>query len=215
MKKETALVICAHSDDQVFGAGGTIARYAREGKTVKTIIFSYGEQSHPWLDRKVVVQTRTKEAFDADKVLGGHGVLFYGLLEGKFAEEAKEKKTVQKLIQLLHKLKPQKIFTHSEDDPHPDHKATAALVLEAFDKAKIQGEVYTFDVWSPVKVKERHHPKYIVPIKDTFKIKLKALRCFSSQWAAMIMLLWSVYARALINGLQHGHLLAEKFHKVR
>lgn len=212
---ETILVLCAHSDDQIFGVGGTLAKYAKQGKIIKTVIFSYGEQSHPWLKSKVTIQMRVKESYDADKVIGGHGVEFLNLADGKIAQEAKEKNIHHKLCVMMRKLKPSKIFTHSEDDAHPDHRAVSSLVLRAFDSVKPNAHVYTFDVWSPVKVKERHHPQLVVPISDTFQIKLKALRCFKSQWAAMVMLLWSVYVRAIKNGLFHHGGLAEKFSMVR
>jgi LmbE family N-acetylglucosaminyl deacetylase len=48
-KKGTVLVIVAHNDDHIIGAGGTLAKYAQEGKKVRTIIMSYGESSHPHL----------------------------------------------------------------------------------------------------------------------------------------------------------------------
>lgn len=47
------MVFCAHPDDEVLGAGGTIAKYAREGKKVIAVIFSYGESSHPWMKKKI------------------------------------------------------------------------------------------------------------------------------------------------------------------
>jgi LmbE family N-acetylglucosaminyl deacetylase len=211
--KENILVICAHSDDQVFGVGGTIAKYVREGKEVHTLIFSYGENSHPWLQQDVTVKMRSQESYDADAILGGSGVTFFDIKEGNFLKDMAVAK--KKLAVLIGKHKPTKIFTHSEDDPHPDHKAVAGIVLGVYDALKPKAQVYTFDVWSPVKVKERFAPKLIVPIRDTFSLKLQALRCFKSQWVAMIVLLWSVYARALKNGLLYGGLLAEKFYKVR
>jgi len=54
-----------------------------------------------------------------------------------------------------------------------------------------------------------------VDITDTFKLKLKALRCFKSQWMTMISLLWSVYFRAIINGLDARCKYAERFYKIR
>jgi len=53
-RKESILVFSAHSDDFVIGAGGTIAKYVREGKKVQAIVFTYGEKSHPWLKGEVV-----------------------------------------------------------------------------------------------------------------------------------------------------------------
>ncbi|PIN68851.1 hypothetical protein COV93_07740 [Candidatus Woesearchaeota archaeon CG11_big_fil_rev_8_21_14_0_20_43_8] len=214
-KDENILVICAHSDDQIFGVGGTIARYSDEGKNVNTVIFSYGESTHPWLKRKVSVEMRVKESIEADKVVGGHGVIFFGLKEGRFKEEGKKKRIKEKLIRLIDEKKPTKIFTHSETDPHPDHKAVYATVLSAVKKTNKVPDIYTFEVWTPVKIKNRKRPKLVVDITKTFRIKLAALRCFRSQWLTMFTLLWSVYVRALKEGIMNGHLLAETFHKVK
>ena len=46
--QESVLVVCAHPDDEVFGPGGTVARYSREGKTVRAFIFTDGEHRQPW-----------------------------------------------------------------------------------------------------------------------------------------------------------------------
>jgi len=37
-KKETILVLAAHNDDQAIGAGGTLAKYAQEGKKVISLL---------------------------------------------------------------------------------------------------------------------------------------------------------------------------------
>ncbi|MFA4887817.1 MAG: PIG-L family deacetylase, partial [Candidatus Nanoarchaeia archaeon] len=42
MDKETILVFAAHPDDEIIGVGGTIAKYAQEGKDVIVTIFSDG-----------------------------------------------------------------------------------------------------------------------------------------------------------------------------
>ena len=63
-KKETIIVMSAHSDDFVIGAGGTIAEYIKQGKKVISIVFSYGEKSHPWLKEKVVQKFRIQETKD-------------------------------------------------------------------------------------------------------------------------------------------------------
>ena len=99
--KESVFVICAHSDDQILGPGGTLAKYAKEGKEIFTIIFSYGETSHFWLKKKVSAEIRVKEAQNADKVIGGSGVVFFGLKEGKFFEEVKNKDIKDKVKKLL------------------------------------------------------------------------------------------------------------------
>jgi LmbE family N-acetylglucosaminyl deacetylase len=215
MKKDSVLVICAHSDDEIFGPGGTIAKYAQEGKKVYSIIFSFGETTHIHLKKPIAVKMRVKEAKEADKVIGGKGVRFLGLNETKFEKEAKEKDTYKKLKQIITEKKPAKIFTHSIDDPHTDHRAVYKIVTDTYDSMRYKCDVYSFDVWNPINFRKRDQPKLYVDITDTFKTKLSALRCFESQKIAMITLLWSVYLRAIINGLHNHCKYAERFYKIR
>ena len=107
--KETIIVLSAHSDDFVIGAGGAIAQYVKEGKKVISIVFSYGEKSHPWLKESVVQKMRSKEAFEASKLLGCE-VEFFDLREFKFMEDYKTKKLEKRLYNLIIKHKPTKIY---------------------------------------------------------------------------------------------------------
>ena len=212
---ETILVFCAHPDDHILGAGGTIKKYTKAGKKVMFIILSYGESSHPWFHKHITVEMRVNETLKADKLVGTKETIFFGLTEGNFPNDAKKYNIKLKIKNIIKKYKPVKIFTHTSSDPHPDHKATEKLVLESFDSMKYHCDLYTFDVWNPLNIKSSTSPKLVVDISDTFKIKLKALKCFKSQKAALFSLLWSVYYRAILLGLQYNCKFAESFHKIR
>ena len=209
------LVICAHPDDEVFGAGGTIAKYSKEGFNVDVLIFSYGEQSHPWIKKYVVIETRKKESKEASKVIGIRNAEFFGLREGKFEEDARENRIQDKIASIIRKKKPVKIFTHSIDDPHPDHKIVHNTVLASMDKSGMKCDVYTFDIWNPINIRKIENPKLYVDISKTFGKKLEALKCFRSQKVSMISLLWSVYLRAVTHGIENRTRFAEVFYKVR
>lgn len=213
--KEKVMVFCAHSDDQIFGAGGTLAKYAKEGKEIFTVVFSFGEASHLWLRRRVTIEMRVEESQKADKIIGGSGVFFLGLKEGKFAEEIERKDIKKQIKRLISKKKPTKIFTHSIDDPMPDHRAVHKCITSTLDEMGYKCDVYTFDIWNLFNVRERKNPKMYVDITDTFKTKLKALKCFKSQWHAMLSLLWSIYFWAYIYGQRNNCRFAERFYKAR
>ena len=209
------LVICAHSDDQIFGPGGTVAKYAEIGKKVYTIIFSYGEQSHPWYQKHHTIKARVKEAIEVDKYVGGSGVIFLGLEEGKFQKQFIQRKMYPKLKKLIQKYRPSRIFTHSVDDTLPDHRALNKCTMETIDKMRYKGEVYMFDVWTIFNFKKTKYSRIIVDISDTFEKKVKALRLFKSQKMALISLMWSVYLKAWTNGKGIGVKYAEVFYKIR
>ncbi len=214
--KDSVMVICAHSDDQVIGVGGTLAKYIEEGKDVNVIIFSYGEKSHPWLKKEIIAETRVQESEEAAKVLGITGTQFLGLNEGKFKEEIKEKNIDKELTALLKKHQPTRIFTHSPDDPHPDHKALSKFLTSFCEKINYPGDVYCFDVWTPVSTKKSEMPKMVVDISETFKKKRKALNCFKSQkWNAILPLMFSIWWGAWKNGRKNSCKYAEVFYKLR
>jgi len=209
------LVFCAHNDDQVIGAGGTLAKYAKQGKQFFTYIFSYGESSHPHLKRKVTIEMRVKESLEADKVLGGSGIVYFGISEGRFNEEIAEKGIEQKIRDIIKEKNPEKIFTHSIDDPHPDHKAVYYLIKKIVDDIDFRGDVYSFDIWNPIQIRKRNLPKLVVDISETFSTKIRAFRCHRSQKVTMIVLMWNVYLKALFNGFYNHVRYAEVFSKIK
>ncbi len=220
MKNRYVLTIVAHSDDQVFGPGGTVIKYAKEGIRIVTIIFSYGEKSHPYLKKELIRDVRIEESEHIDERFLDNGkTIFLGLTEGKFKEEFESKKVKKQLQDLLLLYKPEKIFTHAQDDPHPDHLAVNRLLLKTYDelheKKNFTTAIYTFGVWRFLKLKKRNYPLLVVDISSTFKDKIKALNLYKSQKVALAFLKWSVYLKAFFGGLAHHVSFAEEFEKIR
>ena len=68
-RKETVLLICAHPDDEILGAGGTIAKYAQEGKEVVADIKQWGcgqESMADWAQQKGQSRAEMLDAHDED-----------------------------------------------------------------------------------------------------------------------------------------------------
>ena len=207
---EQILVFCAHNDDQIIGVGGTISKYAKEGKDVFVYIFSYGEKSHPHFRREVIIKQRVKEAKKSNKHLGVRQTYFFGLPEGRFAEDATIKEKIRKIIKSR---KPKKVFTHSIDDPHPDHRAVHSIVSDSLQAFK--GEAYTFEVWNILSLRKRNSPKLVVDVSKTFETKVKAFKMHESQQIAVWTLLWNIYLKAFVNGFNNGVKYAEVFNKIQ
>ena len=212
---EKILVFCAHPDDQVFGPGGTLIKYAKEGKDITIVLFSKGEGSHPWLKEEVITERRKSENVKVDKILGTNTTISFGLKDGNISKDAEENNTLEKVKDIIKEFKPTKIFTHTLVDPLPDHKAVNKIVRKAFDELEPNSDLYTFDVWNILNNKGTKHPKLVVDISKTFKKKVHALKTFKSQKAALFSLLWSVYFRAIYNGLKNHYKYAEVFYKIR
>lgn len=205
------MVICAHPDDEIIGLGGAILKFKGEGYNIVNIFFSYGEKSHPHLKEEIIAKTRKEETKRIDKIIGRKSI-FFGLTEGRIREEVKEKKIDEKLKDLIVKHKPEKIFTLSSLDPHPDHRAVNNITLEIIEKIKRKNEVYSFEVWNIVK---EDHPIMYVDIDNYFKEKMNLVKEFKSQWLWVYLQLLPLYIRARLYGRKCGCKYAEKFYRLR
>ena len=207
------MVFSAHSDDFVIGAGGTIAKYTQQKNKVLAVVFSYGELSHPWLKKKVVQKMRCKETEDASKLLRCKSI-FYDLREGKFLDGYKAKNLKESLIQLLEKEKPTKVFTHSHEDPHPDHRAVHEMTLEVFNELKEKPEVYMYSIWNPVSFKTQY-PSLYVDVSKTFSLKLKSLWKFKSQKVHVSYPFILLMYKAIKDGIKMHAWFGEHFFRIK
>jgi len=212
-RKEKIIVFSAHSDDFVIGAGGTIAKYAQQKNKVLAIVFSYGELSHPWLKQKVVQKMRYQETEVASKVLKCKSI-FYDLREGKFLEDYQEKNLKNTLVQLIEKEKPTKIFTHSNEDPHPDHRAVHEMTLEIFNELKYKPEVYMYSIWNPVSFKTQY-PSLYIDVSKTFSLKLKSLWKFKSQKVHVLYPFIILMYKAIKDGIKMRSRFGEHFFRIK
>jgi LmbE family N-acetylglucosaminyl deacetylase len=76
----SVVVVAAHPDDEVLGAGGTIAILAAAGVPVRLVAVTDGEGSHPRADPAIVARTRIAETAAALGLLcaSGHGASGHG-----------------------------------------------------------------------------------------------------------------------------------------
>ncbi len=213
-KKETIVVLGAHSDDFVIGAGGSIAQFTAEGKNVLAIVFSRGEKTHPWIKGKVVQDFREAEAIIACKLLNCK-IKFLGLGDLNVGKEYQKKHLEKKLLPFLEKLQPTKILTHSHNDIHPDHQDVNKIMLQLWEKMKIKPEVYIYSIWNPLSLSGQY-PTLYIDITKQFGRKLKAMNLFRSQrLVAIYPLLLFVFYRAIASGLKIRKMFAESFYRIK
>lgn len=198
------------------GPGASIAKFAKEGAKITTIILSFGELTPAWLNDMYTVKMRVAEAKKVDKIIGGYEVFFMGLKEGRFEKDAKERGIQKRLKEMIQKDKPSIVFTHLKQDPQPDHRATLKIVkqvVQSIPKSK-RPDVYSFNIWNPFDFKARESPKLIVDVSDTFSKKMTALMEFKSQRFVILQLIPGVWLGGKFNGFSNGCKFAEVFTRV-
>ena len=176
------------------------------------------------MKRAVITRERVVESQKADRIIGGKGVTFIGLRESHFEDDLANRGIENKIRNIITELNPVKIFTHSSDDAHQDHRATFRIVLRLHRRMRLKSDLYTFDVWHIINLKKRNKPKLVVDISDTFETKIKALKAFKSQFdlAAFYnyltinnFLFFMVYVKDALNGIKNNTKYAEVFYKIR
>lgn len=151
--KGTLLAILAHPDDESFGPGGTLARYAAEGHPVHVCIATDGAAGSISSDydadeaHRDLVATRRKELHTACDILGvtAHwlGYRDSGMshdesnLHPSAFVQSDDEEAVGRVVRLIRTIKPEVVMTHDETGGyyHPDHIRCWAVVTAAFHKS--------------------------------------------------------------------------------
>jgi LmbE family N-acetylglucosaminyl deacetylase len=183
------LVIVAHPDDEVLGAGGTIARHAARGDNVRILIIADGETSRPGAP-PAAMAARQKAAADAARVLGAQLLGCLGLPDQRL-DTVPLLEIVQKIEALARKDPPSLVYTHHPHDLNSDHRIVANAVMTAFRpvpgssvRAIFACEIASSTEWAAPDPKTAFLPRRFVDISATLGRKTDALRCYDSEMRA-------------------------------
>ncbi len=194
---KTILGIFAHPDDEVFAAGGVLAKYGAQG--VHTVLLcatrgEAGEISDPALaTRENLATVRTAELQQAVAALGIDELHFLGFRDSgmvgtpenedvRSLHQADPSEAVRRIVTLMRTTKPDVVITH---DPtggygHPDHIAVYKHVTAAFD---VVGDATHFPeagaAWRPARLYYQVIPKSFF---HTMQAQMKAAGVDTAQW---------------------------------
>lgn len=194
-----AMSIHAHPDDQEFSVGGTLAKWAKAGCDVISVVITSGDSgsNDPEKDdsyKPILAELREKEQLAANAVLGVKETIFLRYPDGELEPTLELRRDLTRLIR---RFKPDVVlcgnpeawFYGNEYINHPDHRAAARAATEAVFPSAGSRLMFT-DLLSAGY--EPHDPKrlYIhgtesadtwVDISETLDIKIKALQQHVSQ----------------------------------
>lgn len=178
------LVLTVHPDDAELGAGGVIAKYVAEGKTVGIVDLTLGE-----LGTRGTPEIRAQEAQDAAKILGVAVRENLRLRDGFFQNNEEGQKEV---IKAIRKFQPEIVITNAWEDRHPDHGRASKLVNDALFLAglrRIETELegQSQEPFRPRLQLQLIQDKYIQPdilidITKYWDIKERSILAYTSQF---------------------------------
>lgn len=222
------LVVCAHPDDEVLGAGGTLAKHKMNGDDVYSCILC---------EQATVRNTRPehgdllKQVDEAANIIGIKETMFFDFPDIRL-NIVPILDLVQSIEQSLIKFRPEVIYTHHTGDLTDDHKIifdatmTAVRLPERRTRKELPAdlikEVLCFEVpsstdWAVPLPGLVFMPNVFVDIKETFELKIKGLQ----QYPEVIKeyphprSIENLEALAKYRGAQSGFELAESFMLVR
>lgn len=125
---QSILCVMAHPDDETLACGGTLARFAREGATVRVLTFTDGVSSRG--ANAEAAATRRREYLAACAVLGAEPYETMTYPDQRLDVEP-QLVLVQQVEAALCVVQPDTVITHWPHDLNPDHRAVAQAVLGA------------------------------------------------------------------------------------
>ncbi len=217
------LVVQAHPDDADFGVGGTVARWAGEGRRVHYLLCTSGDKGSldPGARPAELARTREAEQREAARRLGVVTTLFLGRHDGELEVTLAFRAEITAVIR---RVRPDLLLTF---DPwrayqlHPDHRAVGFTTLDAAIAAR---DPFYFpeqlrEGLAAHRVREcwlftTDHPDVAIDISDTIDAKLGALRAHVSQTRDWSRTEQRVRARAQATGEPYGMAYAETFKRL-
>lgn len=199
---QSILVLAPHTDDGELGCGGSIAKFAEEGKHIFYAAFSLCSKSLP---AGLAADTLAHECKKATATLGipaKNTTLF----DFEVREFPKLRQAIlEELVKLNKRIQPDLVFMPSSTDIHQDHGVIHTEALRAFKNSSQLG----YEL--PWNHSEFNSTFFINLSPDNIHRKVEALRAYQSQSHRNYMQEDFTRSLAKVRGVQSNTEYAEAF----
>lgn len=180
------LIVAAHPDDEVLGAGGTMAALARAGHSVSILILGEGATSRA-AGGKDEVRALMAASQRAAASLGAKDVRHAGLPDNRF--DSVDLLDIVRLVEAeLERTQPEMVFTQHGGDVNIDHERTFRAVLAATRpipgsqvRSVLSFEVGSSTEWAFGAFTPTFTPNVFWDISETLPAKIEALEAYASE----------------------------------
>ena len=179
------LALVAHPDDEVLGAGGTLARHASQGDDVHVVCLTDGVSARG--DDRAAAERRAKAAAQASSILGARPPKFLGFPDNRLDEVALLD-VVRAIEAVISAIKPVTIYTHHAGDLNIDHAICHRAVLTAcrpMPQSSVRSifamEVASSTEWATPHAATTFVPTRYVDISSTMAVKRRAMDAYAEE----------------------------------
>jgi LmbE family N-acetylglucosaminyl deacetylase len=218
----------AHADDMEIGSGGTVARWASEGREVHLLLLTNGDRGaqDPATDRAELARTRVREQQAAAEVLGLAGFEVLDVHDGELTNTYDVRVEVARRVRRIRPetvltCDPTAMFLGNRYFNHSDHRTAGIATLDGvfpgagnalfFSELLDEG----LEPWDTPQVylQWSNEPNTFEDITGHLQTKLDALACHPSQLEGGMLGFFDTWLReeAVKNGGRAGVEHAESF----
>lgn len=180
------MAVVAHPDDIELLCAGTLAKFKAKGHDIAMVYLCKGDKGHFEIPPSELVEIRRKEAENSAKILDAE--VYVGFFSD--LQLFVNRESVDVVIRIIRKVKPDLIITHSPEDYMMDHINASRIAVDASFIATLPNyetdqpahtkicPIYFMDTLCGV----NFQPTEYVDITDFMEIKEKMLLCHQSQY---------------------------------
>lgn len=167
------LVLAAHPDDEVIGAGGMLAWHASRGHAVVVVHATDGARGDPANRERDICAVRRAEGKEALARLGIGAPRHWDMLDGGLPEDLASLTT--RIGEVMREVQPRTLYSFHAGEAHRDHRAIAAATAAAAGALPAECRCLLYGV--------NHVPPggTLFDTTDCYARKYKAAQAYASQ----------------------------------
>ena len=219
MKK--VIVISAHPDDEILGAGGTLLKHKRSGDNLAWLIITGVDEANGFTKERV--RTRELEIQQVSESIGFSKVykLNYPTMG---LNPAIVNEMIPKISSIFNEFEPEVIYVMNRSDAHSDHRYTFDAVAACtksfrypFIKKVLMYECLSETEFAPILPERVFQPNYFVDISDFLNKKIEIMKIFKSELGEhpFPRSIKNIKALAIFRGATVGVNYAEAFQLIK
>lgn len=176
---ETVLVVAAHPDDEILGAGATFAKRIARGEQVHAVVVCEGES----------VRYQGKEVSQQEQARRAAAILGFTsfrclMLPDQRLDTLSQIDVNRKIETVLDDLRPATVYTHAPGDINRDHQVVHdSVMVSTRPGGRRISEVLGFETPSSTGMWDQYtfRPDTFELVAETLEVKLAAMRCYETE----------------------------------
>jgi LmbE family N-acetylglucosaminyl deacetylase len=170
---QSILCVAAHPDDIEHMVGGSLARWIREGRKVHVLTLTHGA----WRGADGSLQRDPEVALQEERAAAATIGYSVENLRQQTMELAYQDRLVIEVLRRLEDHRSDTIVCPWDRDLHHDHEVASRIAIAASKRVPrvLMGQINSH-------LREVFTPNLYVDITTTWELKMRALRCYASEW---------------------------------